>query len=806
MIVATPDLSIRITAEDDTGSVFRGLEQKVSALSVSFGAIGKTFVGAKLLQAGEDALLGLKESVTGILGEMAKLDDAAERSGASVETLSGVLQALKPSGASLESITELTEKIVRGMQGAGDDSKKFGEAFAALGIKTRDSNGNLRDSGQVLIEVAQKLGTYADGANKTALAQAILGKGGSQFLPILKDLAEAGNLQAIVTTQQAAQAEALEKSWGRLKISGEAWKVEMLSGIIPALTELANQLNIARAAGLSFWGALQTIPGANTTKVEQIRATEKEIADLTEQRDKYLNAKGPTKLFASTKAEELDRKIRDATSHLKVLRDQLVALHANDPLDPNEGAAPKPKAPKLLGDSSKKAGEIEKAFAELEKARTQISVEAEQKMAAFRLGILDRFHADGLLSEQDYWDARATVQSSAYQAERDALTKQVDVAAKLQSDQAKRFGANSKEYAEATKGLVEAQGKRNALDAAFAAQGASDFYDKAKAAKEYTDALVGISAQIADLSGDPVTAALARFDQQFEKLKQRAVGQLFAANDITGLDQIATLRSLTEAQAAFNAEKEKASVIEQTLASAESRVQTDVLAGILSESESMKRLGELRTQAADQLAVIAQRQREIAAASGNPKLLSDADAFDAKLKQLAQSSDVLGNKVRSTFVDGVSNAFADVVTGAKSASDAVRDFATATLREFARLAANKVATSLWQTITGIPGIAGPVGAGEGSAATGYTPYTADQAAAAFKAKALPSPSASAMALSPATGSASTKSVGSSVVVQQHIYPSGGASYADVANAGREAKDAAKVEIAELIRRRRLVPA
>ena len=70
------------------------------------------------------------------------------------------------------------------MQGAGDDSKKFGEAFAALGIKTRDSNGNLRDSGQVLIEVAQKLGTYADGANKTALAQAIPRKGGSQFLPI----------------------------------------------------------------------------------------------------------------------------------------------------------------------------------------------------------------------------------------------------------------------------------------------------------------------------------------------------------------------------------------------------------------------------------------------------------------------------------------------------------------------------------------------------------------------------------------------------------------------------------------------
>ena len=96
MIVATPDLSIRITAEDDTGPVFRGLEQKVSALSVSFRAIGKTFVGAKLLQAGEDALLGLKESVTGILGEMAKLDDAAERSGASVETLSSAAGARRP--------------------------------------------------------------------------------------------------------------------------------------------------------------------------------------------------------------------------------------------------------------------------------------------------------------------------------------------------------------------------------------------------------------------------------------------------------------------------------------------------------------------------------------------------------------------------------------------------------------------------------------------------------------------------------------------------------------------------------------
>ena len=134
---------------------------------------------------------------------------------------------------------------------------------------------------------------------------------------------------------------------------------------------------------------------------------------------------------------------------------------------------------------------------------------------------------------------------------------------------------------------------------------------------------------------------------------------------------------------------------------------------------SMKRLGELRTQAADQLAVIAQRQR-IAAASGN------RNCFRMPTRSTRSSNNWLSRptcsetKVRSTFVDGVSNAFADVVTGAKSASDAVRDFATATLREFARLAANKVATSLWQTITGIPGILGPVGAGEGSAATGYT--------------------------------------------------------------------------------------
>jgi len=134
--------------------------------------------GAKRAIAAIGVGIGLNEVVTqfsAITSQLAAFDDAAEKTGISVESLSATFNQLQPAGITLEQITSTSEKLVKAMIGADKETGKAAEAFGALGIATRDADGNLRQTDVVLREIAAKLYTYEDGANKVAIAQALLG-------------------------------------------------------------------------------------------------------------------------------------------------------------------------------------------------------------------------------------------------------------------------------------------------------------------------------------------------------------------------------------------------------------------------------------------------------------------------------------------------------------------------------------------------------------------------------------------------------------------------------------------------------
>jgi hypothetical protein len=89
-------------------------------------------------------------------------------------------------------------------------------------MSARDSNGHLKDTGTLLVEVAQKLGQYADGAAKTAIAQELLGKSGANMIPFLKELAELGLQNSHHHGEAGAIAKDYEQNLVRLGIAKSA--------------------------------------------------------------------------------------------------------------------------------------------------------------------------------------------------------------------------------------------------------------------------------------------------------------------------------------------------------------------------------------------------------------------------------------------------------------------------------------------------------------------------------------------------------------------------------------------------------
>lgn len=257
---------IVITAQDRTQAAFGSVGARLDALKGSTVAIASSMAAL----AGAVSVGAIAAWAEDVIAAASALDDLADATGSTVESLSKLSNIAKVSGADFATIDAAIKKLAVGMAGVDEESSKAGKALALLGIQARDP-------AEALQEVALSFAKFADGPEKAALAVQIFGKAGANLLPILKDIAANQDIASTVTTKQAADAELLEKAWRRLGIEGNTLKNVLLSEIVPALTTIVTSFNEARKAGMGFFEALK-----NTGNYDLI-GTQKQLMDLETQ-------------------------------------------------------------------------------------------------------------------------------------------------------------------------------------------------------------------------------------------------------------------------------------------------------------------------------------------------------------------------------------------------------------------------------------------------------------------------------------------------------------------------------------------
>lgn len=386
----------------------------VGALEKSFSGLSSMLSGISVLAAGAFVFSQFKD----VVDQLAALDDAADVTGASVESLSSLLNTLKPSGVGLEQITDLAGKVTRAMAGADEETSAAAQAFAALKVQTKDAAGNLRPVDDVLVDTAKSLANYADGSNKVALAQALLGKSGASYLPILKDLAENERVAASVTAEQAAEADKLDKAWKKLSASGNELKVAIGSQLIPVLNEAIDKFKAARKAGLDFWDAVRQAGGSRASdELDQLtQQRQRNLEDLqrfTQEYNEYASGRRMPREGRVDRLRELidERGKAIARYNKEIEKYQLLVDSELSSLTSDGGeprGAPRPVAPRVGGGSSDKAPKIDKAeLTEDQKAVIegfQALVKADEAAAALvkKLRVVDAAFFDGRASAESY--------------------------------------------------------------------------------------------------------------------------------------------------------------------------------------------------------------------------------------------------------------------------------------------------------------------------------------------------------------------------------------------------------------------
>lgn len=200
--------------QSDMGKIAQIAENRAKQIDNALNLVGNS-----LKALGAAAVVGLtfekmRSQVQGAIDSAAGLKDLAERTGGTVEKLSGLVGIAKLSGTETDALAGGIQKLAKAMVEAENGGKTQIAAFQALGISVKDLKGQRAD--EVFEKIARKQAAYADGAGKVAAMQALMGKGGANLLPTLNDLAEAGDLQVKVTAAQAEMADTYEKNQKRL--------------------------------------------------------------------------------------------------------------------------------------------------------------------------------------------------------------------------------------------------------------------------------------------------------------------------------------------------------------------------------------------------------------------------------------------------------------------------------------------------------------------------------------------------------------------------------------------------------------
>ena len=174
-----------------------------SGLSRIAGAAGDaadTFAGI-----GDGAMASL-DRVTGVLGKMSLLlggasggmlalasataeqAQAAERSavalGVNAEDLQKLQYAASTVNVEAEDMTDILSDLTEKMVEAGD-SEDLAAMLKALGVSVKNADGTMKNSAQVIMELADAFSRMQDGPVKTKLAIELMGDAGRRLIPVL---------------------------------------------------------------------------------------------------------------------------------------------------------------------------------------------------------------------------------------------------------------------------------------------------------------------------------------------------------------------------------------------------------------------------------------------------------------------------------------------------------------------------------------------------------------------------------------------------------------------------------------------
>lgn len=171
-----------------------------------------------------------------------EIHETAQATGLTTRALQELRGAAKATGVDVGDMDTALFKLSRSMYGAGLKGGEGAAQFARLGVRLKDSKGQLRATDSVMMDIAERFSRMPDGAQKTAQAMAIFGRSGARLIPMLNQ--GAAGLQKfrdgafVMTEEQLAAGRELTMTQAKLgAVTKKLW-TSAVAPLLPAINDL----------------------------------------------------------------------------------------------------------------------------------------------------------------------------------------------------------------------------------------------------------------------------------------------------------------------------------------------------------------------------------------------------------------------------------------------------------------------------------------------------------------------------------------------------------------------------------------
>lgn len=219
--------------QKDTQQGFKNVSSAIQTATKAIVAFGAAAIARQI---------GRLINDTARLGdELAKM---SQRTGLSVEFLNGFVQTAGVADVEAQSLTvgirTLNKNLLDMTQGTGEAK----DSFEAMGISAKDAGNLLKTPEDSLLKILDLLSRIPDASRRGAVAQELLGRAGTDWLPLInqgtdaikRQIAEFQKLRPI-TAEQAKAAEEYNDSITALTFAFEGFLQKGLGPVLPSLTQ-----------------------------------------------------------------------------------------------------------------------------------------------------------------------------------------------------------------------------------------------------------------------------------------------------------------------------------------------------------------------------------------------------------------------------------------------------------------------------------------------------------------------------------------------------------------------------------------